>query len=130
MTCICAATSASTLSMSQQGLLYNREMYIASTFLLFLRNACFGAASMLYLKYKKEQPPTRWVDLIIGIENPPATGQSLGWVFLCLNALMTNQINECQQCQYEHSKRHKVFEVKQILVFLLFLVHKHHPHSM
>ena len=79
---------------------------------------------MLQLSHKREQPPTRWVDLWEQQNYHPFTGQSFGVVFLCFDALFAKHKNECQQCKYEHSKSHKVFEIKMIIV------HKHHLHSM
>ena len=79
---------------------------------------------MLQLSHKREQPPTRWVDLWEQQNYHPFTGQSFGVVFLYFDALFAKHKNECQQCKYEHSKSHKVFEIKMIIV------HKHHLHSM
>ena len=53
---------------------------------------CTLLPNMLYLKHKKEQPPTRWVDLVNKlIELPPFYSAKVpGWFFYALKHHLIN----------------------------------------
>ena len=70
----------------------------------------------------REQPPTRWVDLIMRIEIPPRHSvKVLGWFFYV--ALLTKRKHESKQCQKKYAERQHIPEIKLIS-------HRHHPHSI
>ena len=74
----------------------------------------------LYLNQKR-QPPTRWVDQLMGRNTTPSLAKVLGWFFYV--DLLTKRKNECKQCQKENTESQYILKIETIF-------HRHHLHPV